>query len=215
MVYSLRISLYHCEQSPFIRQLASCTSFISSLHPPIFKFQSLSFSHSFSFSSHTKTMFTISSSSQFTISNSSLQFPSLLISPSLSPQFPIFNPKPFLFPHSFSISLKKPITTTSLFCKSNEALESEEESEWLEKLPEKTKPLYSHSLPCIEAWLKKLGFNQSKDDRALWVVHKSDWHAHLSLDVTDLYVRFVLLSLFLCSFLWLILVLSWCLCLCL
>lgn len=75
------------------------------------------------------------------------------------------------------------------------------EDEWLQKLPEKTKPLYTHSLPCIEAWLKSLGFNQSKDDRALWVVNKSDWCAQLSLDVTDLYVRSVFFPSFLLRFL--------------
>lgn len=61
--------------------------------------------------------------------------------------------------------------------------------EWLTKLPEKNKPIYAHSLPCLEAWLKSLGFHQSKDDRAVWFVDKSDWHAHLSLDVTDLHIR--------------------------
>ncbi|KAH7847642.1 hypothetical protein Vadar_028453 [Vaccinium darrowii] len=66
-----------------------------------------------------------------------------------------------------------------------------EEDEWLKKLPEKKKPLYSHSLPCIEAWLKQLGFYQSKDDRAVWLVEKPDWHAQLSLDVTDLYIRYL------------------------
>ncbi|XP_020581877.1 uncharacterized protein LOC110025637 isoform X2 [Phalaenopsis equestris] len=62
------------------------------------------------------------------------------------------------------------------------------EQEWLKKLPDKKKPLYSHSLPCIEAWLKKLGFNQSTTDRATWFIERPDWHAQLSLDVTDLYI---------------------------
>ncbi|GAB2221956.1 hypothetical protein Droror1_Dr00013152 [Drosera rotundifolia] len=63
--------------------------------------------------------------------------------------------------------------------------------EWLSKLPEKKKPLYSHSLPCIEAWLKSLGFYQSGHDRAVWFVERSDWHAQLSLDVTDLHIRYL------------------------
>ncbi|WOG97055.1 hypothetical protein DCAR_0416394 [Daucus carota subsp. sativus] len=63
--------------------------------------------------------------------------------------------------------------------------------EWLTKLPEKNKPIYAHSLPCLEAWLKSLGFFQSKDDRAVWFVEKPDWHAHLSLDVTDLHIRYL------------------------
>ena len=66
-----------------------------------------------------------------------------------------------------------------------------EEDEWIQKLPEKKKPLYSHSLPCIEAWLKTLGFIQTKEDRATWTIERSDWHARLSLDVTDLFIRLV------------------------
>ncbi|XP_059667167.1 uncharacterized protein LOC132312710 [Cornus florida] len=72
-----------------------------------------------------------------------------------------------------------------------EAELSSTEDEWLKRLPEKKKPLYSHSLPCVEAWLKNLGFFQSKEDRALWFVQKPDWHAQLSLDVTDLYIRYL------------------------
>lgn len=65
------------------------------------------------------------------------------------------------------------------------------EDEWLHKLPDKNKPLYSHSLPCIEAWLRSLGFYQSREDRAVWLIEKPDWHAQLSLDVTDLYIRYL------------------------
>ncbi|KFK26894.1 hypothetical protein AALP_AA8G307400 [Arabis alpina] len=85
---------------------------------------------------------------------------------------------------------RKSLTLVS--SKSSEAEEvSETEDEWLKKLPEKNKPLYSHSLPCIEAWLKKLGFYQSKEDRAVWLIQKPDWHAQLSLDVTDLCIRYL------------------------
>ncbi|KAI5065433.1 hypothetical protein GOP47_0020128 [Adiantum capillus-veneris] len=62
---------------------------------------------------------------------------------------------------------------------------------WLQKLPDKKKPLYSHSLPCIEAWLRSLGFVQSNDDRAAWTIQRSDWHARLSLDLTDLFIRYL------------------------
>ncbi|CAH8329053.1 unnamed protein product [Eruca vesicaria subsp. sativa] len=83
-------------------------------------------------------------------------------------------------------------TLTLVYSKSSEAEEvSDTEDEWLKKLPEKNKPLYSHSLPCIEAWLRKLGFYQSKDDRAVWLIQKPDWHAQLSLDVTDLCIRYL------------------------
>ncbi|CAH2070179.1 unnamed protein product [Thlaspi arvense] len=83
-------------------------------------------------------------------------------------------------------------TLTVVSSKSSEAEDvSDTEDEWLKKLPEKNKPLYSHSLPCIEAWLRKLGFYQSKDDRAVWLIQKPDWHAQLSLDVTDLCIRYL------------------------
>ncbi|KAK2366478.1 tRNA dimethylallyltransferase [Trifolium repens] len=145
-------------------------------------------------------MFTISSSTFTNTNIISFSFPSHSSSISSShSQNQIFHTthftKPILFPNPLSISLRKPITTI-VFCKSPEASsESEElsnpEDEWLQKLPDKTKPLYSHSLPCIEAWLKSLGFNQSKDERASWIVNKGDWHAQLSLDVTDLYIRYL------------------------
>lgn len=91
--------------------------------------------------------------------------------------------------------LKTPLSKSVILvcCKARpeeaEELSSPEEDEWLQKLPEKKKPLYSHSLPCIEAWLKNLGFCQRNDDGAAWLIQKPDWHAQLSLDVTDLYIR--------------------------
>ncbi|KAL2456734.1 hypothetical protein Adt_00969 [Abeliophyllum distichum] len=91
------------------------------------------------------------------------------------------------FVSSISISKK-----TLFHSKSSEEAEvSETEDEWLQRLPEKKKPLYSHSLPCIEAWLRSIGFYQSREDRAAWFVEKPDWHAQLSLDVTDLYIRYL------------------------
>ncbi|KDP20153.1 hypothetical protein JCGZ_00036 [Jatropha curcas] len=86
---------------------------------------------------------------------------------------------------------RKALTLVS--CKSSEAEEelSSTEDEWLKRLPDKKKPLYSHSLPCIEAWLRDLGFYQSKDDRAVWFVEKPEWRAQLSLDMTDLYIRYL------------------------
>lgn len=105
------------------------------------------------------------------------------LSPSISRKFPAFC-KPLVRPPR-----KLHLRSRS---KSSEAEElSSPEDEWLKKLPDKKKPLYSHSLPCIEAWLRSLGFYQSKEDRAVWLVEKADWHAQLSLDVTDLYIRSV------------------------
>ncbi|KAJ9139806.1 hypothetical protein P3X46_030504 [Hevea brasiliensis] len=84
-------------------------------------------------------------------------------------------------------------TLTVVFSKSSEAEEelSSVEDEWLKRLPDKKKPLYSHSLPCIEAWLRDIGFYQTKDDRAVWLIEQPEWHAQLSLDITDLYIRYL------------------------
>ncbi|KAF0909380.1 hypothetical protein E2562_035820 [Oryza meyeriana var. granulata] len=65
------------------------------------------------------------------------------------------------------------------------------DAEWLELLPEKKKPLYTHSLPCIEAWLRSIGFTQTREDRAVWVAEMPLWHARLSLNVTDLHIRYL------------------------
>ncbi|OMO53265.1 hypothetical protein CCACVL1_28763 [Corchorus capsularis] len=111
---------------------------------------------------------------------------------SASPKFPCFPllQKSVSFPHSASHSQRKIVTFVS--SKSSEAEEvPAAEDEWLNRLPDKNKPLYSHSLPCIEAWLRSLGFYQSREDRAVWLIEKPDWHAHLSLDVTDLYIRYL------------------------
>ncbi|XP_073064279.1 uncharacterized protein [Primulina eburnea] len=101
-------------------------------------------------------------------------------SPSISTRF-LNSPRDF---YSFSASRKT-------FFRSKLSEASGEEDEWLQKLPDRKKPLYSHSLPCVEAWLKSLGFHQSKDDRAVWFVENPDWHAQLSLDVTDLCTRYL------------------------
>ncbi|TKY44478.1 hypothetical protein E2542_SST31593 [Spatholobus suberectus] len=124
----------------------------------------------------------------------SSSLPLTLSPPQKLPLFHTLSPKPlpFPFPHPLSLARTPPFLAP-LRCRSPEA-EAEAappEDEWLQKLPEKSKPLYSHSLPCIEAWLRSLGFCQGKEDRALWVVHKPDWHAQLSLDVTDLCIRWV------------------------
>ncbi|XP_043710184.1 uncharacterized protein LOC122659097 [Telopea speciosissima] len=95
--------------------------------------------------------------------------------------------KPTACPQTLAPSRRK----FQFFSKSSETELSAAEEEWLKKLPEKKKPLYSHSLPCIEAWLKRLGFHQSSEDRAVWFIEKTDWHAQLSLDVTDLYIRYL------------------------
>lgn len=68
-------------------------------------------------------------------------------------------------------------------------MEAEGWKEWLNKLPDKTEPMYLHSLPCIEAWLRSLGFYQSREDRSAWIIENPNWHARLYLDITDIYIR--------------------------
>lgn len=141
-------------------------------------------------------MSTISASKFFSISTSDIFYSTATLSnlPKVPTFYPTFSPKLPPRPHLFTQSSRKALTLVS--SKSSE--EAEElssggpEDEWLKKLPDKKKPLYSHSLPCIEAWLRSLGFYQRKDDRAVWLVEKPEWHAQLSLDVTDLYIRLVL-----------------------
>ncbi|OIT33166.1 PREDICTED: uncharacterized protein LOC109206341 [Nicotiana attenuata] len=134
-----------------------------------------------------------------TISTASLSTDRLLlsiISPPPSTISRFFLPSPLLFSKFRSrpspLTSSSPSRTTVACSKSSEEAEvSQTLDEWLQKLPDKKKALYSHSLPCIEAWLRSLGFYQSRDDRALWFVEKPDWHAHLSLDITDLYIRYL------------------------
>ncbi|CAN4087646.1 unnamed protein product [Withania somnifera] len=102
---------------------------------------------------------------------------------------PLLLPKFRLLPYPLSSSPSR--TTVACSKSSEEAQVSESLDEWLHKLPDKKKPLYSHSLPCIEAWLRSLGFYQSRDDRALWFVENPDWQAQLSLDITELFIRYL------------------------
>ncbi|KAL8544169.1 hypothetical protein ACS0TY_004632 [Phlomoides rotata] len=122
---------------------------------------------------------------------------SILPAPLLSNQrlFPLTSPSNFrkfpLCPNLYSSVSSSRKTLLHSKSSEEEADVSEAEDEWMQKLPEKKKALYSHSLPCVEAWLRSLGFHQSRDDRAVWFVEKLDWHAQLSLDVTDLYIRYL------------------------
>lgn len=134
------------------------------------------------------------SSVTFISSNSNILLPSLYTTSSTSPEFQFLHPSSLSlkFPpclHILSTPLRKSLTPVC--CKAGPEAEelSSPGDEWLRKLPDKKKPLYSHSLPCIEAWLSDLGFSQSNDDRAVWLIQKPDWHGQLSLDVTDLYIR--------------------------
>ncbi|PHT87426.1 hypothetical protein T459_09532 [Capsicum annuum] len=124
----------------------------------------------------------------------------LFSTPSLSPSTfskfflstPLLLPKLHFYPSPLTSSSSCPSRTKASCSKSSEGEElSETLDEWLQKLPDKKRPLYSHSLPCIEAWLKSLGFYQSRDDRAVWFVENTVWKAQLSLDITELFIRYL------------------------
>ena len=63
------------------------------------------------------------------------------------------------------------------------------DDKWFALLPESTSALYMCSLPSIEAWLRSLGFRQSSVRPEIWTVERDDWHAELSMDVTDVSIR--------------------------
>ncbi|GBG71658.1 hypothetical protein CBR_g9073 [Chara braunii] len=63
---------------------------------------------------------------------------------------------------------------------------------YITKLPDKNAALYRHSLPAIESWLRGLKFEQTdEDDPARWTVRRPDWHAELSLEATELVIRYL------------------------
>lgn len=125
-----------------------------------------------------------------TISVSNIIFTTSTHSSSSTPPKFFHFPSPFAKSHPFSHFPRKALRIVSSKASEPEAEEvSSTEDEWLKRLPDKKKPFYSHSLPCIEAWLRDLGFNQTREDRAVWSIAKPEWHAQLSLDVTDLYIR--------------------------
>ncbi|KNA05785.1 hypothetical protein SOVF_187230 [Spinacia oleracea] len=104
-------------------------------------------------------------------------------------KYPFQFPKTTSFSHVFS--LRKSAILVPKSSEKSEVATTESEDGWLSRLPDKKKPLYSHSLPCIESWLKSLGFHQSNEDRAVWFIEKSEWRAQLSLDITELYIRYM------------------------
>lgn len=51
-------------------------------------------------------------------------------------------------------------------------------------------PLYSHSLPQIEQWLKNQGCQQDDTHLHCWRVQRSSWEAELWLDTEQITVRY-------------------------
>jgi hypothetical protein len=52
-------------------------------------------------------------------------------------------------------------------------------------------PLYNHTLPQIEQWLKDQGCQQDEAQPHCWYVQRTSWQAELSLDVEQITVRYL------------------------
>jgi len=52
-------------------------------------------------------------------------------------------------------------------------------------------PLYNHTLPQIEQWLKDQGCQQNETELHCWHIQRTNWQAELSLDVEQLTVRYI------------------------
>lgn len=57
-------------------------------------------------------------------------------------------------------------------------------------LPEATTPLYNHTLPTIEDWLRSRGCHQDRENLHCWQIQENDWKAEICLEVEELTVRY-------------------------
>jgi hypothetical protein len=57
-------------------------------------------------------------------------------------------------------------------------------------LPDPAAPLYNHSLPAIEHWLRQQGCEQTGDRPECWTLTRDGWNADLELDVDCCVVRY-------------------------
>lgn len=58
----------------------------------------------------------------------------------------------------------------------------------METLPPDRTPLYNHTLPALEDWLRQLGARQQAPHSALWDLHRPLWSARIELALEDLQV---------------------------
>ena len=56
-------------------------------------------------------------------------------------------------------------------------------------LPADATPLYRHTLPALETWLRQLGARQQGAHGAAWDLHRPEWSAEIVLEVEELAVR--------------------------
>jgi Protein of unknown function (DUF3143) len=57
-------------------------------------------------------------------------------------------------------------------------------------LPAADTPLYNHTLPTIEDWLRSKGCNQDRVNLHCWHLAASAWKAEISLESEELTVRY-------------------------
>ena len=57
-------------------------------------------------------------------------------------------------------------------------------------LPEANTPLYNHSLPTIEDWLRTKGCNQDRENLHCWYLNRESWKAEICLEIEELTVRY-------------------------
>jgi hypothetical protein len=57
-------------------------------------------------------------------------------------------------------------------------------------LPEADTPLYNHTLPTIEDWLRSKGCNQDRENLHCWHLKASAWKAEITLETEELTVRY-------------------------
>ena len=57
-------------------------------------------------------------------------------------------------------------------------------------LPTADTPLYNHTLPVIEDWLRHKGCNQDRENLHCWYLTASAWKAEICLETEELTVRY-------------------------
>jgi hypothetical protein len=57
-------------------------------------------------------------------------------------------------------------------------------------LPEANTPLYNHSLPTIEDWLRHQGCDRDQANIHCWYINKATWKAEICLETEELTVRY-------------------------
>ena len=57
-------------------------------------------------------------------------------------------------------------------------------------LPAADTPLYNHTLPTIEDWLRNQGCSQDRENLHCWHLAESAWKAEICLETEELTVRY-------------------------